>query len=98
MDRNRALDILRRHRTTLELRGIAHASIFGSVARGEAKADSDVDVFLTPAEGARLGLFALGGIQSVLEEAFGVAVDMVVSPVRKPFLLSAIQQDRADAF
>ena len=98
MDRALALEILRRHRSALMARGIAHAAIFGSVARGDAKTQSDVDVFLTPDKGLRLGLFALGGIQSVLEDAFGGTVDVVVDPVRNSSLSVAIERDRVDAF
>ena len=99
MNRDSALDILRRLRPLLEARGIARAAIFGSIARGEAGAGSDVDVVVTPAAGRRLDLIDLGGVQSLLCEGFaGFEVDVVVEPVRKPDLLTAIQRDRVHAF
>jgi hypothetical protein len=98
MNRDEALNILRRLRAPLAERGISHAALFGSVARGEEGSRSDIDVLVTPAEGARLGLFDLGGIQTILEDAFGTDVDVVVDPVRTPGLLRAIEKDRADAF
>jgi predicted nucleotidyltransferase len=98
MNRDRALNILRGLRAPLAARGIAHAAIFGSVARSKENALSDIDVFVTPAEGARPDLFDLGGIQSILEEAFGSEVDVVVSPVRNGEIRAAIARDRADAF
>ena len=98
MKRDQALTILRRLRTPLEARGIAHAAIFGSVARGDGTEASDVDVIVTPAIGARLDLIDLGGVQTLLDEQFGLDVDVVVEPVKKTELRRAIQRDRADAF
>ena len=98
MDREHALNVLRGLRDPLARRGIAHAAVFGSVARGEETARSDIDVFVMPADGTRLSLFDLGGIQSILEEAFGNEVDVVVSPVKNAHLRNAIARDRADAF
>jgi len=37
------LQILRTHESKLRLRGVSHAAVFGSVARGEAGAGSDID-------------------------------------------------------
>ncbi len=94
-----ALGTLRQLRDRLEARGIARAAIFGSIARGEASAGSDVDVIVTPLPGRRLDLIDLGGVQSMLDEAFGeLDVDLVVEPVKKPDLLDAIQRDRVHAF
>ena len=41
MDKHAALDILRTNEAELRRRGVLHAALFGSVARGEARADSD---------------------------------------------------------
>lgn len=98
MNRDLALSTLRQLRAALEVRGVAHASLFGSVARGEDHAHSDVDVVITPAAGTRLDLIDLGGIQTLLDEGFGIDVDLVVEPVKKSGLRAAILQDRVDAF
>lgn len=97
MNRDLALDVLRRLRSALEARGIRHAGVFGSVARNEAATNSDVDVVVTP--GRRMDMIDLGGVQTLLEQAFaGFSVDVVVAPVRKPELAEAIERDKADAF
>lgn len=99
MNREHALHILRQLRNRLEARGIAHAAIFGSLARDEARTGSDVDVVVTPAAGRRLDLIDLGGVQALLDEAFGeVEVDVVVEPVRKLELSTAIKRDQVRAF
>jgi uncharacterized protein len=58
MNRNQAIDILLRHRGELERAGVRHLYLFGSVARNEARAQSDVDLFFDYDKG-RFGLFAL---------------------------------------
>jgi hypothetical protein len=98
MNRSDALEMLRRLRAALEARGIAHAAIFGSVARNEASERSDIDVLIEPAPGKRLDLIDLGGVQTVLDDAFGTNVDVILGPVRNPGLSLSIERDRADAF
>ncbi len=70
VERNRAeiLDLVRRHRG----RSIA---VFGSVARGEAISESDID-FLVEFE-AGSSLFDLMDLQEALEQLLGVSVDVV---------------------
>jgi predicted nucleotidyltransferase len=98
MNRDRALAILRELRAPLEARGIVHAALFGSVARGDGTERSDVDVIVTPAKDAHLDLFDLGAVQTLLDEGFKTEVDVTVEPVQKPELRRAIQRERADAF
>jgi predicted nucleotidyltransferase len=99
MNRDLALSILRNLRPSLERRGVAHAGVFGSVARGDARPTSDVDVVVTPGSGRRFDLFELGGIQELLEIGFkGVRVDLVAEPVGSPGLRNAVLRDRINAF
>ena len=99
MDRWSASTILKSVQPQLAARGVAHAALFGSVARNEARAVSDIDVLLTPATGAALRMFDLGDIQSILEEAFaGLRVDIVIAPVKKPALRQSIEKDAAHVF
>ena len=46
MDRDRVIATLQQHRAELEGRGVVHAAVFGSVARGQARPDSDVDILI----------------------------------------------------
>jgi hypothetical protein len=95
---DRALRILRQHRNRLEVRGIAHTGVYGSVARNEAKATSDIDVVVTRQEGRTHDLIELGGVLSLLEGRFeGMAVDIVVEPIARPELRQAVQVDRVGA-
>ena len=46
MARETALRILRKHRAELQGQGVRRAAVFGSVARGKARAASDLDVLI----------------------------------------------------
>ncbi len=99
MNRARAIEVLQTLRSRLEARGIAHAGVFGSVGRDGAGGSSDIDVVVTPAVNRRLDLVDFGGVQTLLDEAFGgIAVDVVVEPIRRPELRAAVERDRVNAF
>ena len=55
--------------------GATNVRIFGSVARGEADADSDVDILVVLEPGR--SLFDLGGLSMDLQELLGREVDVV---------------------
>jgi len=84
--RNEILCIVSRH-------GVKAISVFGSCARGDARADSDVD-FLIEVGGPTTPWFP-GGLVSELEELLGCRVDVVEPdalrmPVRKEVLGEAV--------
>lgn len=56
--------------------GVAELAIFGSVARGEASEDSDIDLLYELAPGASLG-FDVFDLEDGLVEVFGRPVDLV---------------------
>jgi predicted nucleotidyltransferase len=62
--------------------GARNVRIFGSVARGEARADSDVD-FLVDMEPGRT-LFDMGGLLMDLRDLLGLEVDVVTEHGLKP--------------
>jgi predicted nucleotidyltransferase len=67
--KRRALPVLKRH-------AVKRAAIFGSFARGEAKANSDVD-FLIEYRGKTKTLFDLVDLKSDLEETLDRKVDVI---------------------
>lgn len=62
--------------------GARNVRVFGSVARGEARADSDVD-FLVDMEPGRT-LFDMGGLLMDLRDLLGREVDVVTEQGLKP--------------
>jgi predicted nucleotidyltransferase len=57
--------------------GISYLGLFGSMARGEAREDSDVDLLVKFDDNSNIGLFELDRIQRDLEMRFGRKVDLV---------------------
>ncbi len=71
-------DALNRERTFIRQSIAAHRAcngrVFGSVARGEDREESDLDLLVDALPGATL--FDLGGLQADLEERLGVRIDV----------------------
>ena len=65
--------------------GVASVSLFGSYARGQANANSDVDLKIE--KGALRSLYQLCGFRLAIEDALQLPVDLVTSDSSdKPFL------------
>ena len=74
-ERTEILQLLKRYKPTAQKKyGMTKIGIFGSVARGEQREDSDVDVCY---EGEAPSFLTLDIIQSELEELLGSKVDIV---------------------
>jgi predicted nucleotidyltransferase len=98
MDRDAVLERLRAHEHELKAMGVARLSLFGSVARGEARPDSDVDVAAEFDRSRPFGIFQFAALEGRLRELMGNAVDLVGEPARQPRLQQAIDRDRVRAF
>ncbi len=95
MRREHALERLAQGKVELQERfGVTRLALFGSTARGEAGADSDVDVLVTfdgPATSKRYF-----GVQFYLEDLLGCAVDLVTEKALRPELRPYIEQEKID--
>ena len=90
------ISILKQHAPILRERfGMTSMSLFGSVARGEQKEDSDVDVLVDmPAT-----LRGVGGANDYLEQIMGRHVDMIVRHRNlTPFFLNEVERDGVRIF
>src|SRR3989304_3084349 len=68
------LRILREHREEIASFGVTSIAVFGSVARGEAGPDSDVDILVE--FGVPVGLLKFVRFQRYLESLLGRRVDL----------------------
>jgi hypothetical protein len=100
--REEIIALLRENRQKLEAAGILHAALIGSVARGEATADSDIDLMVEvdPARRPR-GYASIGfrrDLKDRLRTLLGREVDMLEAPISEPRLRAEIERDAVRAF
>lgn len=92
MDRQQVLKVLAEHKPHLAERyGVTRLALFGSVARGAAVADSDVDVLIAfdgPATSERYF-----GVLFYLEDLFGRSVDLVTEKALRAELRPHIERE-----
>lgn len=95
MDRHEAIARLKEHETELKQLGVEHLYLFGSTARGEARPDSDVDLFFDHPEGS-IGLYELIDLNEVTTRILGCKADLMTRRslhrvLRKGIEASAVQ-------
>ena len=98
ISRDDALRILRQHKAELRARGILRAAIFGSVSRGQARVDSDIDVLIEIDRLARRTVFEVVGIKRAVAELFPGRVDVVNAAALKPGIDRSVKRDAIYAF
>lgn len=76
--------------------GATRASFFGSVARGEANEDSDVDILVQLPES--LSLFGFIQIKLDLEDALGRKVDLVEYHTLKSAIKDGVLKEQVSIF
>jgi uncharacterized protein len=98
MNRQEAIDILVAHRDALRALGVRHAALFGSVARGEGRPDSDVDILIELEPDADIDLFGYVGLRRYIAELFTGPVDVVDKDALKPHVRPPAESDAIYAF
>jgi len=90
------LSILATHQNELEKLGVKSLELFGSVARNEATAESDIDFLVEFSIDA--GLFELFKVQHYLEDILGCAVDLGTKDALREHLREPVLKDAIRAF
>lgn len=97
MTRQEAIERLRRHQTELKRAGVAHLYLFGSTARNDSRADSDVDMFFDYEKG-KFGLFALLDVQEMATKILEKPADIVTRDSLHPVLRARIEASALQVF
>lgn len=93
MRREDALQRLKANAERLKTFSVQHLAIFGSVARDEARPDSDVDILVEFEPDAQVGLFTFVRLQRLLSEIMDCPVDLVTSVALRQELREQILQE-----
>jgi len=98
VDRDRILAILRSHAPELQAAGLAHLRLFGSVARGDATPQSDIDLVADFTPDARLSLLTLSGLRLQLCDLLGAEVDLSSATALKGPVRANVDREAVDVF
>jgi predicted nucleotidyltransferase len=89
---------LRDAEAALRQEGVSGVWVFGSVARGEAHPDSDVDLALEFDPDRQPTLFTLARLQELIEAQLGTKVDLGLRRDLRPHVAQAFERDAVRAF
>jgi predicted nucleotidyltransferase len=98
MDRQDIIARLRENEAALRARGVAHAALFGSRARDDARPDSDTDILIEIDPEAPVGVYEYVGIKEYIANLFDGRVDVVDREGLKPYVRPSATSDAVYAF
>jgi predicted nucleotidyltransferase len=97
MQRDEVIEKLKQHEAELRQLGVEHLYLFGSTARGEAREDSDVDLFFDHPLGS-LGLFQLMDVKDTAARILGRKTDIMTRRSLHPVLRERIEASALQVF
>ncbi len=98
MDRQHIIARLRENEAALRSRGVAHAALFGSRARGDDHPGSDTDIMIEIDPEAHVTVFDYVGLKEYIASLFDGPVDVVDREGLKPYVRPAATSDAIYAF
>jgi predicted nucleotidyltransferase len=100
MRRDDVIARLKEAEPVLRAQGVGALYLFGSQARGEARADSDVDVFVDPASDERFGFLQYMDAYLAIQKAVGDDVEVGYSTRAglSPYIRAAVEQEAVRIF
>ena len=98
MLRDRIIDVLRAHADEIKALGVEHLALFGSVARGDAGPNSDVDVVVDVTPGRKFSLIDLAGVRLFVCDILERETDVVVDQDLRARFRERIGRDRVQVF
>jgi uncharacterized protein len=98
MDRQDIIDRLRQNESALRARGVTHAALFGSRARGDNAPDSDTDIMIEVDPDAHISVYDYVDLKEFIAGLFDGRVDVVSRDGLKSYVRPAAMADAVYAF
>lgn len=98
MDSRSVIQALREHEPELRAAGIVHLRLFGSVARGEPTAESDVDLMADFDTTKQYTLVTMSHLENQLNDLLGVKVDLSPAQAMKKTVRARAAREAILAF
>jgi uncharacterized protein len=98
MNRQEILDRLRENERALRERGVTHAALFGSRARGDDRPESDTDIMIDIDPEADMSVYDYAGLKRYIANLFEGSVDVIDREALKPHVRPPAEGDAVYAF
>lgn len=98
MKRDQIIATLKAVEPELRKRGIRHAALFGSVARGEERPDSDIDILVEFEPGEEGSIYDYVRLKEYVAALFEGPVDVIDRNALKAHLRAPVSRDTVDVF
>ena|SRR5271170_3519434 len=98
MDRQEILEQLRKNERALRARGVVHAALFGSRARGDDHSGSDTDIMIEVDPEADMSVYDYVGLKRYIASLFDGRVDVVNRDGLKPYIRPTAESAAVYAF
>jgi uncharacterized protein len=98
MNREHILARLRANEAAVRARGVTHAALFGSRARGDDRPDSDTDIMIEIDPNARVTVYDYVAIKEYIAGLFDGPVDVVDREGLKPYVKPAAAAEAVYGF
>jgi uncharacterized protein len=97
MERDAVIARLKEHEAELKRLGVEHLFLFGSTARGDAREDSDVDLFFDYPRG-KFGLYELMDVKETAARILGRKADIMTRDSIHKALRARVEADAIPVF
>jgi uncharacterized protein len=98
MEKEDIIARLRQNEAELRAKGVTHAALFGSRARGDARPDSDTDILIDIDPKVQMSVYDYVGLKRYIASLFDGEVDVINREALKPYVRAPAEGDAVYAF